>query len=348
MKDLNRYTVLPILLFALIYVVGCGPTTTAPMGWLPSVFDAQHESYGGWVSVRYHTGGSEREAHGELIAINPSQIFILTGQEFTDISIDSIAHVKLTTVQLSNVANVDKYRQMMYPVKPLYEFRAYARFPQGLPEAIDVQSVKAKKKTREITHSSKFIANGGTDLRLGILGTSISGVDINGIPGGEFGIFFGKGPLIVDFNYRFFYGTHQDSKFVSGSWVIGGRYHFSNKRNISPYLGGGLTWGGTRYETVERVLRTVCLSRYGDIFGIIPSPFCKRSGKKWQDILYTYEGTGLGAYGIIGIEFRHLHQSRFNLELRIDSPFYELESGSYRSVSLGIPFSLGMYLSHQF
>lgn len=146
MKNLNRYTSLSILLFVLIYVAGCGPTTTAPKGWLPSVSTAQHESYGGWVTVRYHTGDSEGEAHGELIAIQPSQIFILTEQELTHISIDSITQMKLTTIRLSKDTTLDKYRQMKYPVKPLDEFRAYARFPQGLPEGIDIQSLRPKNE----------------------------------------------------------------------------------------------------------------------------------------------------------------------------------------------------------
>ena len=153
MKNLNRYTSLPILLLALIYVIGCGgATTTAPKGWLPSLSTAQHESYGGWVTVKSHTRDSESEAHGELIAIDPSQIFILTEQGFTNISIDSITYMKLTTIRLAKNVNVNTYRQMMYPVKPLDEFRAYARFPQGLPEGIDIQSLRLKKERSTLPH----------------------------------------------------------------------------------------------------------------------------------------------------------------------------------------------------
>ena len=191
-------------------------------------------------------------------------------------------------------------------------------------------------------------------VRLGILGTSASGIDINVVPGAELGLSYGKGPLIVDLNSRFFSSTHQDSKFTSFSTAIGGRYHFLNKRNISPYLGGGLTWSYTHYEREERELREVCLrwsERPGLFSFIIPytDTYCEEWGYEWRDILYMYKGTGLGAHGIIGIEFRHLHQSRFNLELRIDNPFYELDSPSnQRSISLGIPFSLGISLLHQF
>ena len=144
MKNLNRYTGLPILLFALIYGVGCGATTTAPEQWLPSVSTAQHESYGGWITVRYHARDSEGEVHGELITVNPNQIFVLTEQSFANISVDSITYMKLTTIQLAGHTDVDMHRQIMYPVKPLDAFRAYARFPQGLPEGIDMQSLKPK------------------------------------------------------------------------------------------------------------------------------------------------------------------------------------------------------------
>lgn len=395
MKHLNRYTGLSILLFVLIYVGGCSKArTTAPRGWLPSLSTAQHESYGGWITVRYHTGDSGGEVHGELIAINPNQIFILTEQGFANISIDSITYMKLTTIRLSWNGEVDKHRQMMYPVKPLDAFRAYARFPQGLPEGIDMQSLKPKKHTG-ITDLSKSIAGGvrpvnpvkssplqtqirptlsengtvnttkrslpdskstvneGIGTRLEILGTSVPGIDISGIiPGGEFGVFYRKDPLILDINSRFFSSSSQDSKVVSFSAAIGGRYHFLNKRNISPYLGGGLTWSHTHYEIVKKELRRVCL-RWSEqkYFLFIPYKDCLEWGEEWQDILYTYQGKGLGAYGIIGIEFRHFHQTRFNLELRIDNPFYELELDSYvsqKSISLGMPISLGISLLHQF
>ena len=419
MKNFNRYTGLPILLFALIYVGGCSKAkTTAPKGWLPSVSTAQHESYGGWITVRYHTGDSGGEVHGELITINPNQIFILPEQGFTNISIDCITRMKLTTIQLSRDGEVDKHRQMMYPVKPLDAFRAYARFPQGMPEGIDGQSLKLKKHTG-ITHSnasingrpravnpvksnppqtqirptlsengtvnatkrslpdSKPIVNKAVSLRLEILGTSIPGIDINVIPGGELGLSFGKGPLMVDLNSRLFYSPYKDSKFVSFSAGIGGRYHFSNERNISPYLGGGVTWSYTRYELVKRELRSVCLRRseqeeQGSFLGF-PYTFtkCLEWGEEWQDIPYDLrEGRGFGAYGIIGIEFRHLYRSRFNIQLRIDNPSYELEDPSgwsqrlssafddpffdelglddYAPISLGMPISLGISFLHQF
>ncbi len=145
MKNRNRYIVIPILI-TLINIVGCSPTT-APKGWLPSVSDAQHEAFGGWISVRYvnQTGDLEYTVHGELIATNSNQIFILTAQELTSIPINSISRMELAFVEFSGNANVDYHQQMIYPAKLLAEFRAYARFPQGLPEDIDTQSLKPKR-----------------------------------------------------------------------------------------------------------------------------------------------------------------------------------------------------------
>ena len=54
MKNLNKYTVV-LIFIALTHVVGCAAMTTAPKGWLPSVSVAQHEAFGGWISVRYIT-----------------------------------------------------------------------------------------------------------------------------------------------------------------------------------------------------------------------------------------------------------------------------------------------------
>ena len=143
-----------LIFIALTHVVGCA-TTTSPKGWLPSVFTGQHEAFGGWTSVRYHTGVSGSEVHGELIAIHSNQVFILTAQELISISTDTISYMKLTAVQLSGGREVDSYRQTIYPAKLLAEFRAYARFPQGLPKDIDRQSLKPKRPGVKISVPTK-------------------------------------------------------------------------------------------------------------------------------------------------------------------------------------------------
>ena len=61
-----------------------------------------------------------------------------------------------------------------------------------------------------ILPDAKSILNERIDVRLGVLGTSIPGIDISVIPGAELGLSFGKGPLIVDLNSRLFSGSDQD------------------------------------------------------------------------------------------------------------------------------------------
>ena len=129
MKNSNRYTSLAILLLAIIYVGRLWSNDNCTKG-VASVCLYRSTRKLWWLGspLAYYTGDSAWEAHGELIAIHPSQIFIFSGQELTHISIDSITYIKLTIVQLSRDVDLDKHRQMMYPVKPLDEFRAYARF----------------------------------------------------------------------------------------------------------------------------------------------------------------------------------------------------------------------------
>lgn len=188
MKNLNRYRVI-FMLVTLIYISGCA-STTAPQGWLPSPPVAQHEGFGGWISVGYHTGDLKRTVHGELIAIHPNQVFILTAQELTSISIDSIYDMKLTAYNaehgqltgwtclgiLSTISHGaflilsaptwiiggscvtgtrSREPQITYPTRSLEAFRAYARFPQGLLEDIDRQSLKPKRLDAKLSVPTK-------------------------------------------------------------------------------------------------------------------------------------------------------------------------------------------------
>ena len=100
------------------------------------------------------------------------------------------------------------------------------------------------------------------------------------------------------------YGDDSDA-FRYGSWAIGGRYFF-NKQNISPYAGGGLAIITVGYE---------------------------------KDY-YDSEGDfGLGIYGVVGVEALRLTQSRLNLELRIDRPFFTLPNQDIMPITIGISFS---------
>lgn len=156
---------------------------------------------------------------------------------------------------------------------------------------------------------------------VGILGTSIPGTDIVAEPGFAFGWNYETPSFAVGTEYR---GSGRDNYdddndgFSFFAWSIGGRYFF-NKQNIAPYVGGGFAIVNASYETSDERNR-----QYDDYH------------------YYGYESesdTGLGAYVVAGIELLRLTESRLNLELRIDRPFFSLPSQDMMPITVGISFS---------
>ena len=192
MKNLNRYTIIMPIFILLVHIIGCA-TTTAPKDWLPSTSTAQQESYGGWVSVRYHTGDSEVKVAGELIAVHTNQVLILSNSDMLiSIPVDSISGMKMT-IHAADSAGLAGWSvlgglstlshgyfiifsapvwiitgsnatisttfdaQMTYPAKPLDAFHAYARFPQGMSKAADMQFLQPKGKKIKIPVSAELL-----------------------------------------------------------------------------------------------------------------------------------------------------------------------------------------------
>ena len=160
---------------------------------------------------------------------------------------------------------------------------------------------------------------------MGILGTFIPGTDIAAEPGYEFGWSYETPAYAVGTEFR---GRGHDeygddgNRFSFHSWSIGGRYFF-NKQNMSPYVGGGISIVGASYET-------------------------KGTQRKKDGISDEWEGhddydledkSGLGAYGVVGIEILRLARSRLKLELRVDRPFFKLPSRDMMPITVGISFS---------
>ena len=172
-----------------------------------------------------------------------------------------------------------------------------------------------------------------------IFGTFIPSTDIKAEPGYEFGWSYQTPSYAVGADLQtsgrdVFQETGtteiQDSggdSFSFFAWSIGGRYFF-NKRNMSPYVGGGLAIVAVNYDT--QVTDTVEYRRhwYGD---------------EWESRPYGYtdsaDDTGLGIYGVVGIEMLRLTQSRLNLELRLDRPLFTLDNGDIMPITFGISFS---------
>ncbi|MDE0041258.1 MAG: hypothetical protein OXT74_04430 [Candidatus Poribacteria bacterium] len=164
---------------------------------------------------------------------------------------------------------------------------------------------------------------------VGILGTSIPGTDIIAEPGFAFGWNYETPSFAVGTEYRVSgrdvdYDDEGDG-FSFLSWSIGGRYFF-NKQNISPYVGGGFAIVNASYETNDET------NWQNNDYG-----------PRYDDYhYYNYDSEddmGLGAYVVAGIELLRLTESRLNLELRVDRPFFSLPSQDMMPITIGISFS---------
>ena len=183
-----------------------------------------------------------------------------------------------------------------------------------IASTVDMENVTEQEAAvrRKITGESLW--------NVGILGTFVPGTDIVAEPGFEFGWSYETPSYAVGTEFR---GSGRDEyetdSFSFFSWSIGGRYFF-NKQNISPYVGGGLAIVGASYETKVRV----------------------RKHKQYDEIDYDYnseDDSGLGAYGVVGIEILRLSESRLKFELRVDRPFFKLPSQDMMPITFGLSFS---------
>ncbi len=207
-----------------------------------------------------------------------------------------------------------------------------------IDDTVDMETV-TEQEARELRKIS-----GESLWSLGIFGTFVPGTDVAAEPGFEYGWSYQTPSYAVGTEFRTsgrdavegaVATGFQDSEgdgFSFFAWSIGGRYFF-NKRNISPYVGGGLAIVNTSYETKVRIRERNWPSFVGE-------------GEEWFGDEWRYyddydseTDTGLGAYAVVGIEALRLTQSRLNLELRIDRPFFSLESQDIMPLTFGISFS---------
>ena len=193
-----------------------------------------------------------------------------------------------------------------------------------IDDTVDMETV-TEQEARELRKIS-----GESLWNIGILATFIPGADIAAEPGYEWGWSYQTPTYAVGTEFRGSgSGGDEDSdEFSFFAWSIGGRYFF-NKRNISPYVGGGFSIINISYEAKERPVRNQ------------PS---FSSDDWWHDDDWPYDSgreskSKLGAYGVAGIEALRLTESRLKLELRIDRPFFSLPSKDIMPITFGIFFS---------
>lgn len=154
--------------------------------------------------------------------------------------------------------------------------------------------------------------------RLGMIGTSVSG---NAEFGAEWGWAYETPSYAVGTEFRGAGGSNDnDERFTFFAWSIGGQYFF-NKKNISPYVGGGVarSWGSRDYYE-------------DDYFGYTESD----------------SDSGMGIYVVGGVEALRLSRARLKLELRIDQPFYEVGDRTMTPLSVGFSVSLPSFVARIF
>ncbi len=95
---------------------------------------------------------------------------------------------------------------------------------------------------------------------------------------------------VADLRYGFGSESNDSSALTLG---IGGRY-FLGKRDIAPFVGGGMSYSSQSFDTRSD-------GNYGRWYG---------------------SNGGAGAYGELGVEALRTHKSRLALDLRADVPFY--------------------------
>ena len=189
---------------------------------------------------------------------------------------------------------------------------------------VDMETV-TEQEARELRKIS-----GESLWTMGIFGRFIPGTDVSAEPGLEFGWSYQTPSYAVGTEFRYS-GPDDDDDATNTiaffAWSIGGRYFF-NKRNISPYVGGGLAVVDASYKTKVRKREI-----------IRPSFFDKEEEWRYYDDYESEDDSGLGAYGVVGIEALRLTGSRLKLELRLDRPFFNLPSQDIMPITFGIFFS---------
>ncbi len=166
-----------VLAAALVAVLGAGcASNTAPKGFLDSPHALPPTVRGGWVTLRYTEDLHDRRADGELLAVHEDSVYVLTEQGFRAVSRKGVRSAKVTgyaaekggfalwtlvgTLSTAShgfglvisapvwilVGSVTTAAESSAPDVPLRSgwarMRAWSRYPQGLPPALDRASLR--------------------------------------------------------------------------------------------------------------------------------------------------------------------------------------------------------------
>lgn len=150
--------------------------------------------------------------------------------------------------------------------------------------------------------------------------------------GGEIGFSFDRLSDAFEIEGRYAprntgYQNNRKDFFYFFSISFGWRYFFM-KRNISPYIGGGIGGMFTKYETTVKtyVSPEDAFEEFLDAF----------FGPSYDYDIHLEDAGGVGMYGVLGAEFLRFSRGHLKFELRVDRPFFKLPTQDVMPITFGI------------
>jgi hypothetical protein len=165
-------------LLAACCAAGCA-SRLAPKDWLPLAVDAQSDAHGGWISLEVKGPSATTVHQGELLAVSADSIFVLEDSTCFGVPTAQVAEATLMGYDsdkgklglwtfagtlstashgwglilsapvwlitgITGTAVQSHAPQMKLRSSSWARARAYARFPQGLPDGLDRSSLRPK------------------------------------------------------------------------------------------------------------------------------------------------------------------------------------------------------------
>ena len=161
-----------------LLVIQCA-TVRAPSDWLPSLGEAEHQAFGGWLYILSGLRGQDLYLQGEFIADDVTSVYVLASDRVAVVPKAEIHQATLTIYKSQagaagelaalgvvstishgwyailsapiwllvgiGVTATESYSGFLeYPKVSWDELRKFARFPQGIPKGLDLERLKPK------------------------------------------------------------------------------------------------------------------------------------------------------------------------------------------------------------
>lgn len=156
--------------------------SSAPEEWLPKPAEAQAAAYGGWIELTHEGSAQPRRTEGELIAVSADSVWVLSDTHGVVIPTSAVGKGKLTVYAaqtgtlrtwtvlgaLSTLSNggfliftapmwiiggsiatggESRAAERKHPRLTWTELAPFARFPQGMPEGVELTALRGRKGT---------------------------------------------------------------------------------------------------------------------------------------------------------------------------------------------------------